>query len=199
MKHWANGSLIHLVLILCLGLSACGGGNSGSTGGGQPPPTITSDGNRPAKQQDDLARFDALFRASQRLQADGAIGVSQTTLHQDLLQFATEVAVLRDVRKTEREKEIYEQYASAVQPYSDTLTLWNHATGWNGRIGLEPAIVRSIQKRYRLPLTRDSKAQVESGAWTSPAMEKSVIRDVLTIAGTTLANADQLLVEARNR
>jgi hypothetical protein len=197
MKHWANGSLIHSVLILCLGLSACGGANSGSTGGRQPPSAITSDGNRPTKQQDDLARFDALYRASQRLQADGEIGVSQTTLHQDLLQFATEVAVLRNARKSERENQIYERYASAVQAYSDTLTLWSHATGWEGRIAVEGGVV-PIQKRYRLPLTRDSKAQVESGAWTSPAMEKSVVRHVLTIAGTELVSADNLLVEARN-
>ncbi len=42
MKHGADGFLIHSALILCLGLSACGGGNSGGTGGGQTPPTITS-------------------------------------------------------------------------------------------------------------------------------------------------------------
>jgi len=197
MRRWAGGSFTHSVLILCLGLSACGGANSG-TGGRQPPPTITSDGNRPAKQQDDLARFDALYRASQRLQADGEIGVSQTTLHQDLLQFATEVAVLRDVRKTEREKQIYEQYASAVQTYSDTLTLWRHATGWNGRIGVEGEIV-PIQKRYRFPVHVNVYSEPGQPVLKNYFMEKSVVSETLTIARTELASADNLLVEVRNR
>jgi hypothetical protein len=195
MREWAGRSLVHLVLILCLGLAACRGG-----GGGNSNSVITgvSDGNRPAKQQDDLARFDALYRASQRLQADGTIGVSRTTLHQDLLQFATEVAVLRNAPKTEREKEIYERYASAVQTYSDTLTLWSHATGWAGRISLEGEIV-PIQKRYRLPTDFIPDPRVDNNPPKLYFLEKSVVREMLGIAGTQLASGDNLLVEARNR
>ena len=194
MRHWAGCFVPHSILILCLGLSACIGCRSSKS---DPVVEGVTDGNTAAQKEDDLSRYDPLYRASQRLQADASLGVSRTTLHQDLLQFATEVAVLKNAQRTDREKEMYDRYASAIQIYSDTLTLWTHATGWEGRISVEGEIAR-IQKAYHLPLTSDSREAVASGSWNSPAMEKSVVPKMLTIAQKQLESADNLLTAARN-
>lgn len=73
----------------------------------------------------DIAKFEPLMRAANKVKASTSVGVNFNQFGQYLQDYATEVAMIKGKISTDKETEILRQFNAALEIYNDSKVIWN--------------------------------------------------------------------------
>lgn len=135
----------------------------------------------------DEEKFESCYRAAKEIQGAIAVGVNYMKFSELLQKLSTETQILKDVKKTEKEKAIAGQYDTLLVVYKDSFELWQLKNGlgqgqYYVDCGYENNILpvcQRLQKKYGIALAvEDPTAEREKRLAAYPKELQDRLREV---------------------
>lgn len=72
----------------------------------------------------DRTKFDTIYRVTKEIEGASNVGVSYNDFSKLIQDFSTAIEIAKDAISTEKEQQLLVNYESALECYTDSLTLW---------------------------------------------------------------------------